>query len=331
MSNETITSCLIRYNDEELFDTAWALPSNYSRTVRSMFFESVGWDPISVRKEQCLQSLKFELPKSDTYFSRFAMEPTFTPDLKKFGDMQAIVNYEENYEEVNEFLVEKVLPNIEKDFEKAHNDENVLEIPTEIFNSFSKFSRYYKKMVSLCKKNGFTESSNTCMEVEGGCHLNFDLGKFNREQIEKFVRRLSRYLNNNPSICWSFLSPYDNVSANIKVGVNTIDNYPFFGKGDFLTYFNDRLELRFFMMPRDFSEMKLNYDFAVKLLRYCFKTINNKSAKVNSKTDLQNKTFEGSVVELKKVCKEIGFDFKLLSGKVKLMKERFTFGKEFLN
>jgi len=249
-----------------------------------------------------------------------------------------------------------------------HNDEECLECSTPVYSDRKEFEKHWVSALKILNAHGFVESSKVCMDAEGGCHLSFDMeAMFDnfiskvkgpneaKELCERFMKNFLIFIRNNPSIVWAFLSPYDNESAEITFdsanpsnltkghflnasrtsksipGQDLPDSHRFGGSTHWEYYY--RMELRFFMMPRSFSEMKFHLDFGNHLMHYIHDLTFNKEivlVDINNIYKIIKYTFPKALTNLRKVSKEIGIDPRLFAefGKIKLMKQRFGFAKK---
>lgn len=209
------------------------------------------------------------------------------------------------------------------------------------------------------------------MISEGGCHINFDLSEFKLSEkvMEKKLRSLINYVLSNPSIVWAFLSPFDNVSSKIATnpnqkgefliahyGTKRINKASVYedvkiiysdgreeterrkissGESEYIREY-ERLELRFFMMPRDLTEMELHFQFANTLMNYIWGSknpIEHKSGDGYLKHRLAKYNYNRASKEILEVCKEIGFKNTddLIKYKLPLLKERMNLGPKYKN
>jgi hypothetical protein len=171
-------------------------------------------------------------------------------------------------------------------------------------------------------------SSCISLETEGGCHINFNM-EYKSNQYD-IMNRLRNYLCFNPSICWMFLSPYDNVSSKIRYKYD-ITGYQ---KGDMIIYheMQNRLELRFFMMPRDMKEFDVHFEFANKLMLYCESNENKLFKSHTPRIKYSQYTYPNMMKEFRQVCKDIGFDYQKVVDckKLPLVRLRFELGPKHL-
>lgn len=277
------------------------------------------------------------LNKKKSSLKKEVIIPEFIPvgvELTYGLGQQLICCYGKKGNKYRQDIYTKILHQIRREIEELINcesmgvDGDTIEISTVVFNCKQDLIKYFKKLNKQLSDFDLVPSSITDLQNEGGCHINIDLLR----NSNIILKDLTTYLYNNPSICWTFLSPYDNVSAIITLDPLDKGDMIYLrgseGKDD-----KDYLELRFFMMPRTIKEMECHIDFAQCLMKFIL--LKKQRIKVNKllKFDMQNFTFEQSLDNIQKVCKEIGFDFNRIksNGKIDLLKQRHDFGKEFLN
>lgn len=309
--------------------------------------------------------------KQKKLFSKFGMEPTFYPNFLNFPDIWYEKIYYSHTDGPWLNLMTNIIDQMRGDdiktrvkhpwlTRKSVNDGSVLEIPTPVYYKWDVFEKNYESLIKKLGVWGFVPSSEVCLESEGGCHLSFSFlektMEFGMERTTQAISNLISYVQNHPSILWTFLSPWDNNSSEIALS----RCYGSMGKGYFLThhktsestyskklnpkffrntpppniYLNDRVELRFFMMPRNMEECKLHFDFANALLHYIWnETMKDRNIqKTMTQEKLRKYEFSGASDEIQSVCKTIGIDPKRLiaSGKDELMKFRFSLGRDYL-
>lgn len=289
-------------------------------------------------------------------FSNFSFEPTFKLDkIPEVYDNLTEEELIEWYRGMHQAYHTEIIRKDNPFYDKPELDSCSLEIPTGMYlkNHYKKFKKDYKEfLLDILVKKDIIESSNVDMYTEGGCHINIDLEyKYNNETKYKFVISLKNYVLNNPSIVWMFLSPNDNSSSRLsECNLSKYQNYNEWDKGDAINVkyrynwcYSNRwdshkikyVELRFFMMPRDEYEFDTHFEFANKLMFYIDKnkeiSFNNISQK-NYISKLQSYTYKKAINEFKKVCDTIDFDYQKIinCGKEELLKERFSYGKNWL-
>ncbi len=294
-------------------------------------------------------------------FSNFSFEPTFKlneipEEYDNLTEEELIDWYQGMHQSYNLITIRPGNPF----YGNPVQDSCSLEVPTGKYckKDYKKFKKEYKEfLIDVFAKKNIIESSNVDMNSEGGCHINIDLEyKYNNETKAKFVLSLRNYILNNPSIVWMFLSPNDNVSSKIggkflleyseyykwskgdAVNVKYNFNYSYYSRYD--QYVIKYVEFRFFMMPRNDYEFDTHFEFANKLMFHIHKNKNipciyndgNEDAHGEYIDKLKKYTYKQAIKEFKKVCEEIDFDYQKIidCGKEKLLKERFSYGKEWL-
>lgn len=309
--------------------------------------------PKKLTAKQIQENKNLEIKKSlvgvdvESCFDVFSLELTYIPEIMKDFkyDERVFRNVASGFYRGTDFAKYKILPNTHTSIFgtrwKVENDDVCLEISTGKSSNFKSIMNDVQLMESRLEKIGYIASSLADMEVEGGCHINIDLKKLNDMHSDLpgiFVNRIAILLCKFPSAVWAFLSPNDNNSSRIVYNkeVNV------YSKGDMLTYSSsyDKLELRFFMMPRNSNEAHLHYDFAMAILKHTLHELVKDYEKAhvpssNFKFDalsLKTITYENAIKNLKKLCKIIKFDFKRIEDarKLELLEERISYGSKWM-
>ena len=299
----------------------------------------------------------------------YGAEPTYCQDMPVYesftrnpDDSRKNEYWDGLLKRVNEYFLSNKNLMLKHDWRNhIHIDPGVVEVSTPVYNEFDKYVEDYISFEKEMKSAGFISSSIYYLYSEGMCHQNFGLRelkeKLRNEKYQQFCANLLHFVQQHPSICWTFLGPYDNHNAVIK-GCTDGGNDVFvefenskrevaYRCLNFKDYDDDncyerpsgfhtasRLELRFFMMPRNEKEMVCQYYFASCLLNYIF-DITKKGKKIEFKKDLNYKdyTYESAVDEITKVCHEIGFEFQDIVevGKLEILQERINLGETHMN
>lgn len=175
-------------------------------------------------------------------FGLFGFEPTFYPHIVYPKWMQLSDEYDWRTTDINAHYT-----NILRDILAKQNyqdawvnkfrlcqDAGALETSSHIYSDYKQFKKDYAKLINTINKFDFIESSNVCLQSEGGCHINIDMKATRDKHDNKFVLKMlenyRNYVLSNPSIAWMFLSPYDNESSNL---VYKEDIYRY-NKGEFM-------------------------------------------------------------------------------------------------
>ena len=241
--------------------------------------------------------------------------------------------------------------------ENISTDPGCIEVATPPYENFQEYMKDYTSFAKEMKANGFTQSSCHYLYSEGMCHQNFDMVELKREmgseKLKIFIKNMLCYVQQHPSICWSFLNPYDNHNAMIKgktdgnwealnattyhvcyrfINMKDFDHYQ--ASSAHPLYNSARMEMRFFMMPRNPLEMSCHYYFATQLINYIYQiTMDGKEIEFDKNFPYSKYTFNKAFTEIQNVCREIGFDYKdmLKVGKKQILKERMSLGKKYYN
>lgn len=302
-------------------------------------------------------------------FSQFGLELTYMPKIQ-IPDFvyQSQYAWEKIFSTIIEYAHHvDVLRGIKNAGWEIEEDDANLEVKSPKFSSWEKFKLDYSKIGENLKSLNFENSSNIDMVSEGGCHINFDLSAFELDEVkmQARLRNVINFIVDNPSIVWSFLSPFDNVSSRLTRIPNS--------KGEFLIAHYDtnkitkpavyetvqitypdgrvefenretsesssqyikeyeRLELRFFMMPRDLKELDLHFQFANALMNYTWglgKSYEIDFDKVRHGYSKYN--YGKAKSEILKVCEIIGFKNTqdLIEYKFPLLKQRMSKGPNY--
>ncbi len=302
------------------------------------------WRKVSQGEKVTKRDLKRVPPVSSFDSWKFGMETTWGIE-RKFLPKKFFKIYDDDRSSLADEIISQFSESFIESLELKHkkhpwfdtedtegnvcNDGGMMEIATPTYTSFQDFMFDYRKLKKELEEWNFTESSNTCMETEGGCHINIDTewieNKHSSEFADKFVHNLKTYIYNNHSIVWTFLAPNDNNSSVLSRHPNS--------KGEYFIEHGNYCELRFFMMPRNLEEMELHWNFTNSLIQYIYQeTVGGVKYTLKSASELSNTTFKQSVSIMKSVCKDLKFDYKRLVqvGKIKLLKTRHSYGKNWL-
>lgn len=200
----------------------------------------------------------------------------------------------------------------------------------------------YTKLINYLDSAGYYPSSVIDRNVEGGCHINFNLANKtsninNTGIVKKFVDNIVGFLNNYPSIVWSYLAPEDNASSNILTHVEH-DVY-LYEKGNCITIRQQGgnmgcIELRFFMMPKTIQEFSFIIRSADAILKYLWnETLNGKSWSIkNTPIGLKTYTLTRALKEINKLLPILGISKEEFTkyDKFTALKERFEFNTDYL-
>jgi hypothetical protein len=229
-------------------------------------------------------------------FSKFGMEPTFYPVIKNYPSWW---NDSGTWERVVEQISDKIINEKIRHpwWKNAEVDEGVLEVPTTTYTDFKSFKKNWETLHKHLEKYEYTNSSDVCVEAQGGCHINFSLedlplrrrwytGSFSYKgphpsmwatksrdvKIENpsitlsyrelFCKNLLAFMASHPSLVWSCLSPHDNISSTIPDSAFAAFAHEnvYMRKGEFLTF---REREGFFNVSedddRDLSRVELRF------------------------------------------------------------------------
>jgi hypothetical protein len=230
------------------------------------------------------------------------------------------------------FLVNKVVEAMEdyqrnNTLEQIYNDEGLVEVCTNPTTSRRELVKMLKLSTKVLAEHGFVPSVERDLLQDGGCHINIDPPKSlfkdypgywgnDKEINHQFIDFARDFIKANPGIKWAFLIPNDIYSCS----------------GDhFLEPKDDKfIELRFFRMVNNEFELNMWLDFAQLLMHYLYKNWNKLGRPITK--PLHTFTEKEVLLSLKKVCKEIGFDYRLLvkNGNIESIKTRISWGKRFM-
>lgn len=246
-------------------------------------------------------------------FGKFGMEPTYYSTA-----FNGVPDYWHTTKKWSATLWERAMGNVIDTivyqkiahpwWKNAHNDENVLEVPTTLYSSYAKFKKDLVELDKKLIKYDFVESSNVCMESQGGCHINMDishlpktkkhaehkflmLSHFGRGTYESisftykktFFLNLIYFLSEHPPLVWSCIAANDNASSCIprNAYVNCIDHLTLRkghmvtarGKNDGIIDVSDcedptHIEFRMFMMHRNNKELDFHFKLANAIMHH---------------------------------------------------------------
>jgi hypothetical protein len=211
---------------------------------------------------------------------------------------------------------------------KVYNDAGNIEVPTGKSNDYNQTRKLMVKLFEQMEKHYLQPSSLADLQTEGSCHINFNMKPLAQTR-DKIMNVMKNFVCSHPSIVWMFLSPYDDQSSVVTYRPS-ISSYR---KGHFLCWHSgqQRLELRFFMMPRDMKEFDIHFEFANRLMLWSEEHMNDKIP-FKRKRLLKQYTPQFAINEFKDVCKTIGFDYQKVVniGKLDLLKTRFELGSKYI-
>jgi hypothetical protein len=163
-----------------------------------------------------------------------------------------------------------------------------------------------------------------------------------------FCNNLLTFMAAHPPLVWACLSPNDNYSSTIPLssfrGIIRTRLY----KENFFTVRNkrgevkqllsdseeDRVELRFFMMPRNTKELKFHYDYGNAILHHIKNLTDEKGLIKPKKTVLTTKSynFTKAKKELAVIFRKLGISYQeyVDLGKEDLLRKRFENGIKWL-
>jgi len=182
-------------------------------------------------------------------FSSIGIEPTFYPNItipkifwSKLNHRNRHIDSLSGADSIAEYAIDKAccrmidylhsysdeLGNnvstqiLSKWIERAYNDGGLVELPSPVFDDRNTLVSEYSKLVKFLIANGLISSSKYCMQIEGGCHINYKLGRSGNKN-KMLLTMVRDTLLNHPSVLWTFLSPFDNMSSNIYEVFDDID------------------------------------------------------------------------------------------------------------
>ena len=293
-------------------------------------------------------------------FKKFSAEPTYFP--KELGYHAPYIS-EKDFIERSEKLIKNLTRNPfmdwgEKDWVvaskyveyrkityncKCYIDAGNLEVLTGIHQDYETFRANYKPIEEFLNTHGFLPSSLVEPEMEGGCHMNFDLGEvvqLGEHFTSKFLYNYQRLMCDHPSAIWIFLPPNDNRSSQIPF-YEDLNQY---NKGDFFTIRNKEghsvnnwkdlsyLEMRHFGMPATETEFRIHYDFCRAILSYVFKVTASNAIISKPSKNFKEYTKERAINELERLCNLIHFNPMLIidTGKIWRIEKRIEYGPDYL-
>jgi hypothetical protein len=343
--------------------------AKYLETVKRALTKARLRDEQKQRSEQDEETIKEHLQKVPP-FELFSAEPTFLFDYKKHP-LNKLLNFNQR-DVLLDVHVELIKDHFIKTkfkrnwFYDCECDGGNLELNTGIYSNVNQFIIDYHRHAACLSKYMFYPSSAIDLEIEGGCHLNFDC-TFIRRRGEAFYKdfgkNLITFFNNCPSLVWLFLSDNDNQSSCLNKDLTVVDS----GKGDFLRFvvsylnltqiqklpslYQDNyffktqdswrpyksyyVELRMFKMFTTTVEFKLYYDYCRAILLYVYNlTVAGKQIVQARNVSPKKYKYSKACFEIQAVCDVIDFDFGRITrdapNTFKILRKRFTNGPQYL-